>query len=228
MNYFIRIVFILGVLFNFYTAGYTYEKIKNQEENYVIYLPKAIENNHAKVLVILHGWGMSFKQEVERWEFNAEKKKFIIIGFDINYGDIKTDADIADIYNKIEKAIGELNTKYKIDIDKVYTAGTSAGGMLAINLLLRYPDSFYSCASISGSKLRRFDSGQYIFNAKGKKFYLFHGDKDKVVSVNETYIAEKELKENEGMVEIFIFENGGHTLNSEAYSKAVTKLANDN
>jgi dipeptidyl aminopeptidase/acylaminoacyl peptidase len=92
---------------------------------------------------------------------------------------------------------------------------------------LRYPDSFYACVSVSGNKLFS-GSERYIGNAKEKKFYFFHGDDDKYIPIEEAYIAEKELKKNGGIVEMFIFKNGGHTLTSDAYYKAITELSNIN
>jgi predicted esterase len=217
-------ILLFSILLNLYAGNF----IENKEKGYLVSSPIQKTDPIGKkypILITLHGWGMSAKQDIHFWAWHAEKKEFFLIAIDINYDEIKTDIDIYDLYNKI---IGIINDfyyqKYPIDINRVYIAGTSAGGMMAINLALIYPYRFKGVGAVSGGVLGFF-SKYFLENAKGIHFYFAHGSNDETVPIEKFKECVKELENNKGYVKTYIKKNGKHTLNDNVYGKIIEWLA---
>ncbi len=199
--------------------------IDKSSEGYFLYLPQtAISGKTSPVLVCLPGWGVSAKHDINMWGFPAEKNDFVVINFDIDYSSIKSVSDVKKLYNRIKKTIDVLSSLYPIDTQRIYIAGTSAGGMMSISLALMYPDEFIAIGVICGARLG-FSAQKYLKNAKGINFYMIHGKKDKSIPIREFHSTVKRLKKYGAIVKFDIIKEGRHILPSSAYRKTVDWLS---
>lgn len=94
LNFFKLFIAFLFV-FTYSSFSYAYKKISFPDKSYIC-IPSEIDENKINVLVLLHGYigklnnneknkEMDFDKEVFNWKFKANKEKFFIVGFDIDY-----------------------------------------------------------------------------------------------------------------------------------------------
>jgi poly(hydroxyalkanoate) depolymerase family esterase len=138
---------------------------------YKLYVPGEYNSDkESPLLVMLHGCGQNPDDFAAGTNMNtlAEKEKFLVLYPDMNR--LLNPSDLAG-YNLfgcwnwfldknqhrgkghpklIYEIINEVKSKYKIDSNKVYAAGLSAGGALACILGVTYPDVFNSIGICSG------------------------------------------------------------------------------
>lgn len=79
----------------------------------------------------------------------------------------------------------------KVDAERVYVGGLSMGGMGTLELLWRMSDTFAAAFAICGAT----DLNKLPLYAKNTAVWLFHGDDDSVVPVENSRSAYKKLKE---------------------------------
>ncbi|MDR7079779.1 poly(hydroxyalkanoate) depolymerase family esterase [Neobacillus niacini] len=138
---------------------------------YKLYVPGEYNSDkESPLLVMLHGCGQNPDDFAAGTNMNtlAEKEKFLVLYPDMNH--LLNPLDPAG-YNPfgcwnwfldknqhrgkghpklIYGIINEVKSKYKIDSNKVYAAGLSAGGSLACILGVTYPDVFNGIGICSG------------------------------------------------------------------------------
>jgi poly(hydroxyalkanoate) depolymerase family esterase len=139
--------------------------------NYKLYVPGEYNSDkESPLLVMLHGCGQNPDDFAAGTNMNtlAEKEKFLVLYPDMNH--LLNPLDLAG-YNPfgcwnwfldknqhrgkghpklIYEIINKVKSKYKIDSNKVYAAGLSAGGSLACILGVTYPDVFNGIGICSG------------------------------------------------------------------------------
>ena len=142
-----------------------------QDFKYKLYVPSEYTSDtESPLLVMLHGCGQNPDDFAAGTNMNtlAEKKNFLVLYPDMNHP--LNPLDPAG-YNPfgcwnwfldknqhrgeghpklIYEMIHEVKSKYKIDSNKVYAAGFSAGGSLACILGVTYPDVFSGIGIYSG------------------------------------------------------------------------------
>ncbi len=184
-------------------------------DGYMLFLPGNI-NASTPILICLPGWGIKTKQDINNWAFSAGKKSFVVAGLDIDYNRINSPADVDATYLRILKIIESLTKEYPIDKNKIYLAGTSAGGILSMALALRYPGKFAAAGIVSGGRLG-FGAEEELKNAKNMRFFMIHGQKDESIPFAEFQSTRKQLERNKAIIEYKTIPDGKHTLNSSAY-----------
>lgn len=195
------------------------------DKGYMLFVPKSISSaSPAPFLICLPGWGISAKQDINNWAFSAGKKGFIIVDLDVDYNLVRTDYDVDRLHSKISDIIVSLAKQYPVLKDKLSIAGTSAGGMMSLALGLRYPSKFIAVGVVSGGRLN-FGAENNLRNARGRWFYMAHGQKDKSVPIGEFNHTKKELEKNGAIVEYRIVPEGEHTLSSAVYKEVVDWLS---
>ena len=159
---------------------------------YVLYMPNSYDGATAvPVLFNFHGFGGSaseFMQEADMRSL-AEADTFILIypqGSCLDGsshwnacpagGDNKSNADD---FGFVEAIINELSSQYNVDVERIYAAGYSNGGMMAYGLANYKSDLIAAVASVSGTML----------NCTGPTSHPMpvihlHGTSDGVVSYN--------------------------------------------
>ena len=192
-------------------------------KGYMVFVPKDISSS-TPILICLPGWGIKTKQDINNWVFTAGKKGFAVLGLDLDYNYITSLSDVRDVYSKISGIVDLLAQEYHISKNKLYLAGTSAGGMMSISLALNYPGKFMAIGVVSGGRLG-FGAQEKIKNARGSCFFMIHGDKDERIPIGEFQSTKRHLERNGAIIEYNIIPGGRHTLNSNAYKEVVNRLS---
>jgi len=194
--------------------------VEEPQERYCLGLPQAVSADKAlPVLVCMPGLKRNAKDDINIWVFPADKRGFLLLDLDIDYSAENTAA----VYQRIKNIIDHVSVKYNVAKDKIFLAGTSAGGMMAISLVLSYPQEFRAAGVISGARLNP-DAKRKIKNAKGQLFYLYHGEKDKNVPIGEFRATKKLLEKSGAVIEAKVLPEGKHGLPSSCYNEIVDWL----
>ncbi len=82
----------------------------------------------------------------------------------------------------VKNLVKYLISQGKIDKDRIYIVGLSMGGMGTFEMVHRNPNLFAAAVPICGGG----DSLRFTTKARKTDFWIFHGDKDVVVSVAES------------------------------------------
>lgn len=192
-------------------------------KGYMTFVTKDISSS-APILICLPGSTIQAKQDINNWAFTAGKRGFIVVGLDVDYTSILSFSDVEQVYSRMSSIIKSLAKEYRLKNNKLYLAGTSAGGMVSIALALHYPGKFAAVGVVSGGTLG-FGAQEELRKAKGSHFYMVHGDKDERVPLKEFQSTVKLLEQNGAIIDYNIVPGGRHTLNSNVYNEVVSWIA---
>jgi pimeloyl-ACP methyl ester carboxylesterase len=87
----------------------------------------------------------------------------------------------------------EITTRYRIDAKRIYLTGLSLGGSGTWYLAMKHPSSFAAIAPISGKTSHMQFISDSACTLAGVPIWIFHGNDDEVVDVQETYQIAKRL-----------------------------------
>jgi predicted esterase len=190
-------------------------------EGYVLFVPKNIFSlTFAPVLISIPAVGIKAQQDVNHWLPSAQRKDFVILDVDVDYAHIASTSDVDALYLKIMNIIDSLAKRYPVNKDKLYLAGTSAGGMLAIAFALRYPEKFKAIGVASGAVLR-FGAENQLANAKGLRFFMTHGTKDTIIPINMFETTRTILEKNGAKIKYVVYPGDGHPVRPAGYKKLI-------
>ena len=133
---------------------------------YILYIPNSYDGTSAVPLLLnFHGFGGSASQFINDADMRAEAEanSFILVypqGSCLNGashwnpcpidGDNKSSADDLGF---VEALVNEVSSQYTIDLERIYAAGYSNGGMMAYGLANYKSNLIAAVASVSGSML---------------------------------------------------------------------------
>ena len=133
---------------------------------YILYVPNSYDETSATpILFNFHGFGGSASQFISRADMRAEAElnSFILVypqGSCLDGvphwnpcpidGDNKSSADDLGFF---EAMVNEISSEYTVDMERIYAAGFSNGGMMAFGLANYKSDLIAAVASVSGSML---------------------------------------------------------------------------
>ena len=133
---------------------------------YILYVPNSYdETSSTPILFNFHGFGGSANQFISRADMRAEAElnSFILVypqGSCLDGvphwnpcpidGDNKSSADDLGFF---EAMVNEISSEYTLDMERIYAAGFSNGGMMAYGLANYKSDLIAAVASVSGSML---------------------------------------------------------------------------
>ena len=164
----------------------------NIDREYILYVPSSYDGTSAvPILFNFHGFGGSASQFMQEADMRslAEADTFILVypqGSCLDGsshwnpcpigGDNKSTADDVGF---VEAMISEISSQYNLDMERIYAAGYSNGGMMAYGLANYKSDLIAAVASVSGTML----------NCTGPTSHPMpvihlHGTSDGVVSYN--------------------------------------------
>jgi len=159
---------------------------------YIIYVPNSYDGTSAVPLLFnFHGFGGSASEFINDADMRAvaEANSFILVypqGSCLNgashWNPCPIDGDnksTADDVGFVEAMISEISSQYNLDMERIYAAGYSNGGMMAYGLANYKSDLIAAVASVSGTML----------NCTGPTSHPMpvihlHGTSDGVVSYN--------------------------------------------
>ncbi len=105
--------------------------------------------------------------------------------------DFDYDRDITTALDMTLMLVKEMKAESFVDDNRLYIMGLSMGGMGTFEAVYREPDLFTAAVPICGGA----DTESYSQHPVDIPFWLFHGDSDVVVSVNESREIYKVLRE---------------------------------
>jgi polyhydroxybutyrate depolymerase len=150
------------------TVGTLLRRIEVQGETreYLIHIPNSYDTaKSVPIMLNFHDFGGSVSEFINDADMRslAESDTFILIypqGSNLNGfshwnacpigGDNKSDADD---FGFVEYIIDEISSQYNIDMERIYAAGYSNGGMMAYGLANYKSDLIAAVASVSGAML---------------------------------------------------------------------------
>ena len=162
------------------------------EREYILYVPNSYDGTSVVPLLLnFHGFGGSASEFINDADMRAEAEanSFILVypqGSCLNgashWNPCPIDGDnksTADDVGFVEAMISEISSQYTIDMERIYAAGYSNGGMMAYGLANYKSDLIAAVASVSGAML----------NCTGPTSHPMpvvhlHGTSDAVVSYN--------------------------------------------
>lgn len=102
----------------------------------------------------------------------------------------------------------ELNTRYRIDPDRIYLTGVSMGGGGTFDVAKRYPGTFAALAPMCA-----WASDTYqLCKLKNVPVWTFHGTEDHVVPISETEQKVKVLRDCGGSIKYTRLKGEGHSI----------------
>jgi polyhydroxybutyrate depolymerase len=136
------------------------------DREYIIYIPNSYDETSATpILFNFHGFGGSASQFINDADMRAEAEanSFILVypqGSCLNgashWNPCPIDGDnksTADDVGFVEAMISEISSQYNLDMERIYAAGYSNGGMMAYGLANYKSDLIAAVASVSGTML---------------------------------------------------------------------------
>ena len=141
-------------------------EVEGETREYLIHIPDSYDSTKSVPIVLnFHGFGGSVSEFINDADMRslAESDTFILIypqGSNLNGfshwnacpigGDNKSDADD---FGFVESMITEISSQYNVDMERIYAAGYSNGGMMAYGLANYKSDLIAAVASVSGVML---------------------------------------------------------------------------
>ena len=114
--------------------------------------------------------------------------------------------------------LGEIIKKYNIDEKRIYLTGQSMGGTGTWHLLMAYPERFAAAAPVCGTGIY-----WYAVRIATKPLWIFHGDKDDIVPISESYSMLESLKRYGAEPKFSVFEGVKHNAWDFAYTNELVE-----
>jgi predicted peptidase len=191
---------------------------KTVDCNYLLYLPADYGKDAKKkwpIIMFLHGAGergskldVLRKQGLPKTIAQGKSFDFIIVSpqcpNDIWWPE-QTDVLIS--------LLDEVETKYRVDNDRIYLTGLSMGGFGTWRLAEQYPQRFAAIAPICGGSER-----YAAYRLKKVPVWAFHGAKDKLVPVERSQEMVDAVKKAGGDAKLTIYPEAEHDSWTETYN----------
>ncbi|MFT5466355.1 MAG: putative peptidase [Verrucomicrobiales bacterium] len=196
----------------------SFETSADQKLNYLLHLPKGYADDESKkwpVMLFLHGAG-------ERGDDLAKVK----VHGPPNLADADWEQPFIVISPQCpndqwwtwhtETLLGLIDSvieSHRVDEDRVYLTGLSMGGYGSWALASRYPEKFAAVAPICGG-----GTPYMVRRMADLPIWVFHGAKDGVVPLSESWRLVETLKKSGAeKVEFTIYPEAGHNSWTESY-----------
>lgn len=105
----------------------------------------------------------------------------------------QTRTSMSQYLNAAKELLDKYISDYSIDKDRVYTIGTSNGGMAVWELMYRFPDLFAGAIPVAGAQVDE-AAGKYAAGVGNTAIWTFHGTADTTCGVDGTRGIVRELK----------------------------------
>lgn len=125
------------------------------------------------------GWEVNVTLDAEIAAGRVEE--VIIVGFDhagtqriAEYGRSTADGGLRETFMDFQVGVVQPRAAelWRLDTDRIYTAGSSLGGVVAFELAFRYPEVYAGAASLSGAFGFEKDSGHAFFDTLAEVGYV--------------------------------------------------------
>lgn len=116
----------------------------------------------------------------------------------------------------VRELIDQMINEFPIDQNRIYITGLSMGGMGTFEMVHRYPNLFAAAMPICGGG----DTTRYTSDAKNTPFWIFHGEDDVVVKVDESRKMKSALEERGYKVKYTEYPGVNHNSWDNAFAEA--------
>jgi predicted peptidase len=210
----------IATSFNFTLCQQTEQKLQTDiltqfEIDYLIYLPEGYSeySNEWPLLLFLHGVGergndLNIVKRNGPPKLIEEGKKFPFIIVSPQCAE-RMDWDNRSIIVLLDF----LDSKYNIDSNRIYLTGLSMGGHATWSLAIQYPERFAAIAPVCGRGY-----SQDAFALKEVPVWVFHGEKDAIVPINDGKKMVKALEDCGANVKFTVYPDAGHDSWTETYN----------
>lgn len=138
--------------------------LPHRESDHSIFVPIHYERNYAYPLIVwLHGEGAD-QQQLQQIMPSVSVRNYIAVGprgtvvgagGEPGYGWMQSERDIKQAESRVLESIDTVRRRYNVASDRLFLAGYSSGGTMAVRLGLRHPDVFAGAATIGGAFPRK-------------------------------------------------------------------------
>jgi predicted peptidase len=190
--------------------------VKTLTLKYLLYLPKEYGKEADKkwpVLVFLHGSGER-GSDLEKVKMHGPPK-LIAAGKEFPFLVVSPQAPAGKGWDveTLNGMLDEILLKYSVDTSRVYLTGLSMGGHGTWDWATSNPERFAAIAPICG-----FGSAFSTRRLRTVPAWVFHGEKDPTVPVNEAHLMVDAMKAAGGDVKLTLYPDAGHDSWTETYN----------
>jgi polyhydroxybutyrate depolymerase len=221
-------------------------EVEEETREYLIHIPNSYDTTKSvPIMLNFHGFGGSASDYMQEADMRslAEADTFILIYPQGSYlngfshwnacpigGDNKSDADD---FGFVEDIIDEISSQYNINMERIYAAGYSNGGMMAYGLANYKSDLIAAVASVSGAMLDCIGNTSHpmpVLHLHGTDDYVlpYNGDKgfnsvqktlDHWIDFNNTTTNPIISTEDSGgmVIEHYVYDQGDNSVSVEHY-----------
>ncbi len=184
------------------------------EMDYLLYLPKDYEKKDSwPLLLFLHGAGergnnldLVKKHGPPKMIANGHEFPFIVVS-------PQCPKDSRWVPTPLIALISDLESRYRVDSDRIYVTGLSMGGFGTWSLASYAPDRFAAIAPICGGGERW--AAKQIAQLP---IWTFHGTADKAVPVERSEVMIEALKRAGGKPKLTLYPDVGHDSWTQTYN----------
>jgi pimeloyl-ACP methyl ester carboxylesterase len=117
----------------------------------LLWAPESTKAKQAPLLVLLHTWSGSYKQNNSAWQAEAVKRGWIYLHPNFRGPNNRPEACGSKLARQdILDAIDHVIANYKVDESRVYLAGASGGGHMTMLMAGYYPERFSAASAWVG------------------------------------------------------------------------------
>lgn len=186
--------------------------------NYLLALPEGYEKSEKAwpLILFLHGAGES-GQDVSRVKQHGPPKliaagksfPFVVVSPQSPGGGWNVEA--------LNSLLDDVESKYRVDKDRVYLTGLSMGGGGTWMLAATHPGRFAAIAPVCGAIRGEVAGRATAEKLKDLPIWVFHGAKDTTVPIARSEEMVKVLKDAGADVKFTIYPEAGHDSWTETY-----------
>tara|TARA_B100001559_G_C16494750_1_gene620140 strand:+ start:1811 stop:2479 length:669 start_codon:yes stop_codon:yes gene_type:complete len=192
---------------------------RSHQLKYLIYLPKDYLTKKYPLVLFLHGAGErgTNLKDIEihglpKLVRNGKKFPFIIIAPQCPLNLWWSDPLPVDLLSEL---VNDIVMKYGIHKNNVFCTGLSMGGYGTLALSIKNPKLFSAIIPICGGMdIKNFFD---ILNLKDLPIWLFHGDKDEVIPLENSQSIYKVLKPVNKNIKLTVYKGVDHNSWDRAY-----------
>jgi len=176
--------------------------------NYLLYLPQDYVKDTSRlwpVLIFLHGSGEA-GNDLQKVKVHGPPK-LIEQGKQFPFIVVSPQARENEGWEPqvIIRLIKGIQSKYKVDNEKIYLTGLSMGGFGTWNIASKFPSMFAAIAPVCGG-----GDTTGVMKLKHVPVWCFHGAKDNIVDPEQSYRMVRALKKYNPDVKLTIYPDANH------------------
>lgn len=183
--------------------------------NYLLYLPQDYVKDTSRlwpVLIFLHGSGEA-GNDLQKVKVHGPPK-LIEQGKQFPFIVVSPQARENEGWEPqvIIRLIKGIQSKYKVDNEKIYLTGLSMGGFGTWNIASKFPSMFAAIAPVCGG-----GDTTGVMKLKHVPVWCFHGAKDNIVDPEQSYRMVRALKKYNPDVKLTIYPDANHDSWTQTY-----------